>query len=575
MSILYMSETFSLTVDSNKTRRLQDVASKIKTRYNSPEDFVDDAVGYFINMWQKPEFTYEDFIGFTKHMSDEDREVFKAYGGKIKEDIEKQEKDRTEKWINETQKEIGKFQFVGNTEFRFPIEPSRDEEIQNLFNEYPKLKDFLHGGHTKAFVNEAIDIFCLMWSDTEKFQIRLYNIYDLLPKKITDHWQENFPEAFEIFITQYKIYKKNKKIKLDEKVQDSEQESLEKKINLGNRNVIDEKDFKKIMEKHISKKSNLTLPRKNQAFISQFQGRFFPMKVVTRKLAELIYENHGQIIDYTNFSNKCYEYALEISKKLKEIEEKEPKIKRNKKFSTGLPAIEENDKTKKRFLEHYVGITDKAWRNRQKNDHNPTFDGALNSCGFAYFESEIMDEKSKQTPRIKIGITKRGLDFGIMKNDILDNFQSLELSRDNWKYALTEEESKFIQKEVLQEFPFEESLIESMKKEIKNTHKRIRCQDCDTTAYACSHVIDKKFEEWTKDLLSKHDLKKELFGDIDFLLIDDSDEKKYEKKKQTLEQLRTATVGRLSELGVIEWKISTKEDDRFKNWATSYYKIIK
>ena len=142
MSILYMSETFSLTVDSNKTRRLQDVASKIKTRYNSPEDFVDDAVGYFINMWQKPEFTYEDFIGFTKHMSDEDREVFKAYGGKIKEDIEKQEKDRTEKWINETQKEIGKFQFVGNTEFRFPIEPSRDEEIQNLFNEYPKLKDF-------------------------------------------------------------------------------------------------------------------------------------------------------------------------------------------------------------------------------------------------------------------------------------------------------------------------------------------------------------------------------------------------------------------------------------------------
>ena len=59
----------------------------------------------------------------------------------------------------------------------------------------------MHGGHTKAFVNEAIDIFCLMWSDTEKFQIRLYNIYDLLPKKIIDHWQENFTEAFEIFIT--------------------------------------------------------------------------------------------------------------------------------------------------------------------------------------------------------------------------------------------------------------------------------------------------------------------------------------------------------------------------------------
>jgi len=566
-----MSETFSLSVDSNKTRRLQDVASKIKTRYNTPEDFVDDAVGYFINMWQKPEFTYEDFIGFTKHMSDEDREVFKAYGGKIKEDIEKQEKDRTEKWISETQKEIGKFRFVGNTEFRFPIEPSRDDEIQKLFNEYPKLKDFLHGGHTKAFVNEAIDIFCWMWSDTEKFQIRLYNIYDLLPKKIIQHWKDNFPEAFQIFITQYNNYKKNKKIKLDEK----EQESSEKTKNFDNNNMIDKKDFKKIIEKHISKKSNSTLPRKNQAFMSQFQGRFFPMKVITRKLAELIYENHGQIIDYDNFSEKCYEYALEISKKLKDIEEKEPKIKRNKKFSTGLPAIDENDITKKRFLEHYLGISEKAWKNRQRNDHNPTYDGALNSCGFAYFESETMDEKSNQIPRIKIGITKRGLDFGIMKNDILDDFQSLELSRDNWKYALTEKESEFIQKEVLHEFPFEKSLIESVMKEVENTQKRIRCQDCDTTAYACSHILDKKFEEWTKDLLSKHDPKKEPFGDINFFQIDDSDEKEYEKKKQTLQQLRTATVGRLSELGMIQWKISTKEDEHFKNWGTSYYTITK
>ena len=566
-----MSETFSLSVDSNKTRRLQDVASKIKTRYNTPEDFVDDAVGYFINMWQKPEFTYEDFIGFTKHMSDEDREVFKAYGGKIKEDIEKQEKDRTEKWISETQKEIGKFRFVGNTEFRFPIEPSRDDEIQKLFNEYPKLKDFLHGGHTKAFVNEAIDIFCWMWSDTEKFQIRLYNIYDLLPKKIIQHWKDNFPEAFQIFITQYNNYKKNKKIKLDEK----EQESSEKTKNFDNNNMIDKKDFKKIIEKHISKKSNSTLPRKNQAFMSQFQGRFFPMKVITRKLAELIYENHGQIIDYDNFSEKCYEYALEISKKLKDIEEKEPKIKRNKKFSTGLPAIDENDITKKRFLEHYLGISEKAWKNRQRNDHSPTYDGALNSCGFAYFESEIMDEKSKQTPRIKIGITKRGLDFGIMKNDILDDFQSLELSRDNWKYALTEKESEFIQKEVLHEFPFEKSLIDRVMKEVKNTQKRIRCQDCDTTAYACSHILDKKFEEWTKDLLSKHDPKKEPFGDINFLQIDVEDEKECEKKKQTLQQLRTATVGRLSELGMIEWKVSTKEDVRFKKWGTSYYTITK
>ena len=59
-----MPEIRSFGIDSNRTRRLQDTARKIKTRYNTPEDFVDDAVGYFVNMWQTPEFTYDDFIEF-------------------------------------------------------------------------------------------------------------------------------------------------------------------------------------------------------------------------------------------------------------------------------------------------------------------------------------------------------------------------------------------------------------------------------------------------------------------------------------------------------------------------------
>lgn len=558
-----MTDSFSLSIDSNRTRRLQDIASEIKTKYNSPEDFVGEAIGYFINMWEKPEYTYNDFVGFTKHMSNEKRQVFKEYGGKIKEDIEKQEKDITDKWTNETLKKIGEFRPAINTEFRFSVEPSRDEEIQILLNKYPKLNNFLHGGNTKAFVNEAIDIFILMWSDTQKFQIKLFDIYDLLPHKIIQHWKTVDPEAFEVFIAQYDICRKNKKIKLVEKIQ----EDSEKKVNFDNSNIIDRKNFGETVEKCISKKSDLHhLPRKNQAFMSQFQGRFFPMKVITRKLAELIYENNGEIIDYDNFSEKCYQYALNISKKLKKIEEREPRIKRNKKFSTGLPVNDEGI-SKKRFLEHYVGIKEKAWKNRQKNHHDATFDGALNSCKFAYFESEKVDEKSNQIPRIKIGITKRGLDFARMKNDILDDFQLLELSRDNWKCPLTKQESKFIQKNVLQEFPFEESLVKSVMEEVKNTLERTRCEDCDTTAYACSHVIDKQFEKWTKALLFKYDFKKEHFGDIEFLL------EESKNKKQTLQQLRTATMGRLAELGMIEWKISTKEDKRFKNWATSYYII--
>ena len=161
-----------------------------------------------------------------------------------------------------------------------------------------------------------------------------------------------------------------------------------------------------------------------------------------------------------------------------------------------------------------------------------------------------------------------------MKNDIIDDFRALELNKDNWKNPLTEKESTFIQKNIFQDFPFEEFLIQNLMKDIKKTQNRPQCEECDTTEYSCSHVIDKKFHEWTKDLLSKHDLRRESFKDIEFLLKNDSD-KDQEKKKQTLQQLRTATIGRLSELGMIEWRISTKENESFKKPGTSYYTIPK
>ena len=561
-----MPEIRSFGIDSNRTRRLQDTARKINTRYNTPEDFVDDAVGYFVNMWQTPEFTYADFIGYTKHMSENERQVFKAYGGKIKKDIEEQEKT-----INDLE-DIGKFQSVENTEFHFPVEPSLDEEIQRLFNKNPKLKDYLHGGHTKAFVNEAIDIFILMWSDTEKFQIKLYKIYELLPKEIIEHWKDNFQEEFEIFVKQYDTYKELYQNGKPEKKSKADSNTEEEK-NIKKDNFIEKKDFKKTIEKGILIKSDSFLPKKKQAFISQFHGRIFPIKLITRILAEMIYENKGKIIDYNIFSEKCYKDALTISKNLKRIEE-EKNIKRNKKFSTGLPVTEEDEISKKRFVEQYVGITERTWKNRQRNYHDSTFDGALNSFGFAYFLSEKENERSNEVPRIKVGITKKGLKFAMMKNDIIDDFRALELNKDNWKNPLTEKESTFIQKNIFQDFPFEELLIQNLMKDIKKTQNRPQCEECDTTEYSCSHVIDKKFHEWTKDLLSKHDLRRESFKDIEFLLKNDSD-KDQEKKKQTLQQLRTATIGRLSELGMIEWRISTKENESFKKPGTSYYTIPK
>jgi len=556
-------QDLSLLIDPDRTGRLQETAKKINTRYTNPEDFVDDALGYFINMWEKPQWTYSNFISYTKHMPEEQREFFKQYGKKIKNDIE--EKEKTIGELNN----VGEFITIENTEFRYPVEPTRDGQIQKLMKNNAKLKNYLHGGTTNAFVNEAIDTFILLWSEPIDFQIKVFKIYELLKKEVIEFWKENYPEEFEFFIIQYNQWKNNETKNVKNK--NSENKNSEINFNVIQMNHLDQKDFKKILTKCTSGNTE-SLHRKQQAFMSQFNGRFFPIKLVTRRLAEMIYQNDGKMIDYKTFSDECYEYALSISKKLKELEN-DKQILRNKKFSTGLPVKDEANVSKKRFKDHYIGIEERTWKNRQRNDLKPTFDGSLNSCKLAYFQVE-QESKKSQIPRIKIGITKKGIKFAGYSNQILDDLEMLKLSKDNWKNPLTVEESEFIQKEVLEEFPLEKYIVQNVMKEIKNTKNRKKCPQCGSTKYACSHVIDQKFHEWTSKFLDGQDLRNTEYDDIDFWLERKGD--KDEKYQHTIQQLRTSTMGRLSELGMLEWKISKKEENEKEivlQYGTSYYTI--
>ena len=109
---------------------------------------------------------------------------------------------------------------------------------------------------------------------------------------------------------------------------------------------------------------------------------------------------------------------------------------------------------------------------------------------------------------------------------------------------------------------------------IKNTKNRKKCTQCGSTKYACSHVIDQKFHEWTSKFLDGQDLRNTEYDDIDFWLERKAD--KDEKYQHTIQQLRTSTMGRLSELGMLEWKISKKEENEKEivlQYGTSYYTI--
>ena len=590
-------ESQSLGIDPRRTRRLQDCASNIKTKFTDPEEFVDAAIAYFIDMWQSPESTWDNFIGYTKHMHQDIRTELKAqFSGELKEAIELQEKNI------DSLEELGDFNREPDTDFRFPVEPALYNDIQKIFDDNPRLQNYLHGGHTKAFVNEAIHIFVLLWKidpenvkeDLRKLMNRSYEIYELLPKNIINSWKENYPITYEQFQEGYEYWKKDTKNKVRNNLDNSNNQH---DINEDFKNIKNKKDFSKILDENISKEPDLTLPKKEYALISQYNNRFLPVKLVTVFLAEMIYNNKGGLVDYKKFSETCFERVLKIAEKLRK-EEKTKIIKRNEKFSTGLPLARDGEASKKRFLEHYIGTSANTWKNRQNKLNKSSkelakFDGALNSFGFAYFVPKIKNEiiKKGRIPdidkiddlSIEVGITKRGLQFALMDNDILDNFDSLEFSRTNWKKPLTNDESKFIRNTVIPDFIFEERISKNLIKEIEKPLKIKECEDCGTKNRVCSHYIDKRFEKLVYEnqknvgkLVDEGASSIPELSDITSLLKGGILEKQFNQdQKLVLEQWRSALMGRLTELGMIDWKISGKDTKDMKKPGISYYTISK
>ena len=583
-----MMEQRSFGIDSHRARELQQVAQGIETKFSDGEEFIDSAVSYFMNMWTDPGVLQEEFFSYSKHMNETVRNEYKKYGDAISSKIEKEEK-KIPGLVN-----VG-FNSIDNSDFRYAVEPTRCEQIDKIFDDNEKLIDYLGGRTIKAFLNESIDMFILLWTDYPKVLDKFYKIYSYLPSHVINHWKKNFPEEFQNFELQYNAQKNQNKVKKQENNNSQSSNEFNQFIDDFRNN---KKTVKKLDDK--IKRPSIALPNNKQAIITQFNTRFFPTKLGLVVLANEIHKNGGEPISYEAFSKKFYEIAKNLSEKLKITEEKFY-FKRNQRFSTGLPVSnKEVDVSEKRFLEFYVGTSEKKWIKRQlsskygKNKGLAYFDGALNSFELAYFvpkydgkHPKLVDGNYKFSGeknhlfQLQIGITKKGLDFALMKNPIIDDFAGLQIDRDKWKKPLSKDESNFIKNEIISKFPLEKLLVKDVKTTIKQFSKNHdeKCEDCDSNSHACNHIMDREFhrlliKDW--DLVTKSENKMHTtvqFSDIPEWFYGKLNGGKLDEDEKTqLLHLRTALIGRLSELGEVDWKIATKETGKIRR-GTSYYTI--
>jgi len=247
---------------------------------------------------------------------------------------------------------------------------------------------------------------------------------------------------------------------------------------------------------------NSQLEPKSSELIWYFYNRFFPIKVVVYQLARMMVTQRQNWIALDDLQVQAFEFAEEISTKLKNIEIS-ARMARNKKLSTGLPASrmeliglrgaakrKKEDKLLKgrtRFMDQIIG----KYVRKDRIFFGAGFD--LGLTGVKY-----------ENESCYVSLTEIGKEFALLENPILD--------KDSFESAFSHKEVEFIFHKIYSKFRLE-------------------------------NIIVRKIIE----LLKK--------GSLTSSQIDDVFKNEH---KEFIPEERIATMGRLSELKVVNWQIDSE-----------------
>ena len=370
----------------------------------------------------------------------------------------------------------------------------------------------------------------------------LKQIYPGYPEKYGNEWKE--------FLNSIPVTNKTtNELEVTQKTFESDNEFENIKTNLNATREF----IKQINFNEISKEGYDDIKFDGWPLLFTHYSRLLPVKIAVSLLGNMMREQKSPVINFNDFRARAYELAEEISKKLT-VYEKENKKTREEKISTGLPRPSIiNEVTAKqalaeqRYKDRYFGKL-----KRSQDTGKTTFEGALMALGVI----KIFGKKKD----VLITLTDSGKKFYLLDNPIINgtNFP-----------AFSNEEREFLVTKIIPNRPLETKLIKTATEII--TYEDALSSDITDT-------LDMEFENTLKNFVKSSNDKK--FTDkIQRDIIDKTTEIKQnnEGKQTPVEACRIATMGRLTELGVVSWDINKEGKSEYeiadKELATAIKKL--
>ena len=253
-------------------------------------------------------------------------------------------------------------------------------------------------------------------------------------------------------------------------------------------------------------------------------SRFLPVRITMAVLANMLYESGEDHVGLDSLRGAAYDIAVEIGGELVESERRNG-IGRNKRVSTGLPTkavddtqagVEKRAHVQKRFKDQYVG---RVRRDRvAKTGHA---DGAPAALGLV-----TMFEKNG---RVEVTLTDAGKRFCMLDNPVVRGEYS-------GGRALGDEEAAFILSELLPRLPLEHAFADAAVGAVKKAGPEgVTTKDLNKIFLKEARVFTKKYPK-ARDMLG--------FKGLD-----------RETEDARIVGWRVATMGRLAELGAVEWSV--------------------
>lgn len=441
------------------------------------------------------------------------------------------------------------------------ITPDHRKKIAQILSESPDR--FLD---TRDFISRALDIF-LTWErdpfnsltkmaemepTMKQFQCmsmmmnpqELKKMHPEFPDKWGSKWTE-FIEVNPIQMPEPNASQKQHNARKSEKDFEKIQENM-----LEANNYLREIKFDEVTDKKLEQVLYDGWP-----LISTFYSRFFPAKIGVVTLTEMMREQKSPIVSFEEFKIKAYDIAEEIARKMIPYESKEG-VNRSVKKSTGLPKPFDGEEPigtqsikEQRYKDRYFGKITK-----NKDSGKIHFEGLLSALGLVKVFTKNKD--------IKITLTEKGKKFCLFENPVFKGIVDESLSRD---------ESEFISTKCIPQRSLQYEIVKSTIKLISGI-KDIKMSDLPTSLNGVCYTSIEEFlkinkqekfaEKIQKEIIDKTEAITEFNNEIDDKIklaegdIDEVKRLKKKKKQTPVESIRIATMGRMSELGIVHWHIN-------------------